>query len=81
MYLDSEGLNVVGTIGTAGEVRQVELDLVPAIVQSHGHRTDEGLHPCRALVVAGPEAPPYILVIQHLRNTQAKHLVKHFIEW
>jgi len=66
MDLDSEGLDVVGTIGTAGEVRKVELNLVPAIVQSHGHGADEGLDSCRALVVACSEAPSHILVIQHL---------------
>jgi len=64
--LDSEGLNVVGSIGTSGKVRQVELDLVPSIIQSHGHGADEGLHSCCALVVAGSEPPPHILVIQNL---------------
>jgi len=66
MDLDSEGLDVVGTVSTAGEVRKVELDLVPAVVQSHGHGADEGLDSRRALVVAGSEAPPHILVIQNL---------------
>ena len=39
-----EGLDVVGTVGTTSEIGQVELNLVPALVQSHGHGTDEGLH-------------------------------------
>ena len=29
------------TVGAAGEVGQVELDLVPALIQSHGHRANE----------------------------------------
>jgi len=64
--LDSEGLNVVGAVGAAGEVGQVELDLVPAVVQPHRHGADERLHSRCALVVAGSEAPPHILVIQNL---------------
>lgn len=31
------------TISTTGEVRKVELDLVPALIKSHGHCADEGL--------------------------------------
>jgi hypothetical protein len=39
------------TVRAAREVCQVELDLVPAVVQAHGHSADEGLHARRALVV------------------------------
>lgn len=46
-----ERLNVVGSVRPPGEVRQVELDLVPALVESHGHGADEGLDSCRALWV------------------------------
>lgn len=65
-HLHSQGLDVVGAVGAAREVGQVELDLVPAVVQPHGHGADEGLHPSRALVVARPEPPTDVLVIQHL---------------
>ena len=34
-----EGLDVVGTVRTPGEIAQVKLDLVPSLVQSHGHGT------------------------------------------
>lgn len=66
MDLYAECLDVVGAVGPPCEVRQVKLDLVPAVVQPHRHGTDEGLHPSGALVVTGPEPPPHILVIQHL---------------
>ena len=49
-----------------GEVRQVELYLVPALVQSHRHRADERLHPGGGLVVAGSEPSPHVLVVQDL---------------
>jgi len=42
--LDTQRLNIVSTIGTSCEIRQVELDLVPALIETHGHRADEGLH-------------------------------------
>lgn len=65
-YLNSQSLNVVGTVCSACEIGQVELDLIPAIVESHGHGTDEGLDSSRALVVAGTEATSHILVVQDL---------------
>ena len=49
--LHAERLNVVGAVGAAGEVGQVELDLVPALVQPHRHRADKRLHPGGGLQV------------------------------
>lgn len=62
-YLYTEGLNVIGTICSSCEVGKIELNLVPAIVQTHGHRTNERLYTGRALVVRGSESPSYILVV------------------
>ena len=66
MDLDPESLNIIGAVRPPGEVCQVELDLVPALVQSHGHGADEGLDSGGGLVVAGSEPPPHILIIQNL---------------
>jgi hypothetical protein len=65
MDLAPQGLDVVRPVGTTGEVGEVELDLVPALVQTHGHRADEGLHASGTLIVGGPEAPTNVLVVQH----------------
>lgn len=43
--------NVVGSIGSSGEIRQVELNLIPSLVQSHGHSTNEGLNSSCALII------------------------------
>jgi hypothetical protein len=64
--LHSQGLDVVGTVGSAGEVTQVELNLVPSLVESHRHGTDEGLHSGRALVVRRAETTSNVLVVQYL---------------
>ena len=61
-----ESLDVVGAVRSPGEVAEVELDLVPALVQSHGHRADEGLDPRRALVVRRAEPSAHVLVVEHL---------------
>jgi hypothetical protein len=61
-----EGLNVIGTIGTSGEVGQVELNLIPALVESHGHSADEGLHTGSALIVRCAESPANVLVVKNL---------------
>ena len=61
-----EGLNVVGTVGSAGEIRQVELNLVPAFIEAHGHRADEGLDTRRGLIVGRAESTADVLVIEDL---------------
>ena len=65
-YLDSECLDVVGAVSSACEVGQVELDLVPAFIESHWHGTDERLDARRALVVTGTESSTNVLVVQDL---------------
>jgi len=69
--LNTECLDVAGSICSACEVRQVELYLVPAIIQSHWHCADEWFHTCCTLIVAGTETTTHILVIQYLIHTQS----------
>ena len=61
-----QSFNVVGTVGTAGEVRQVELNLIPAFVETHGHGADERLYAGGALVVRSAETAANVLVIENL---------------
>lgn len=63
---DSQGLDVVAAVGSAREIGEVELDLVPPLIQSHGHGADEGLDSGGALVVGGPEAPSNVLIVEDL---------------
>merc|ERR1719487_2637656 len=49
--LNTQCLDVVRAVRTAREIRQVELDLIPALVKTHWHGADEWLHPRRRLVV------------------------------
>ena len=64
--LNSKGLYVVGTVGSSGEIRQVELNLIPALIKSHGHCADEWLHSGSGLVVGGSESTSNALVIKDL---------------
>ena len=50
MQLHSEGFDVVGSIGTPRKVGQIELNLIPTLVQSHRHGANEGLHSGGALI-------------------------------
>ena len=61
-----ERLDVVGTVGSSREIRQVKLNLIPAFIESHGHGADEGLDTSSALVVRGSESPAHVLVIKNL---------------
>ena len=56
-------LNVVGTVGTTSEIGQVELNLIPAFIESHRHGADEGLHTRCGLIVGGAEATAHVLVV------------------
>ena len=66
MDLNAQRLNVIRTIGTTSEVTQVELNLIPTLIQTHWHSTDEWLDTGRRLIVRGAEATTNILIIQHL---------------
>lgn len=62
-YLDSQGFNIVCSICSPCEIWQVELNLIPAIIQPHWHGTDEWLDSCGTLVIASSKSPPDIFVI------------------
>ena len=63
---DSKGFNVVTAIGSPGEIGQVELNLIPSLIQPHGHSTDEGLHSRGRLVVRGSEPSADVFVVKYL---------------
>lgn len=66
MDLNTERFHVVGPVGTASEIGQVELNLIPSFVQSHGHGADEWFYPRSRLVIASPKAPPHVFIVQDL---------------
>lgn len=73
-YLNSQGFHVGRSIGSLGKVGQVELHLVPALVQPHGHGADERLHAGVALEVRCAEAALDALVVEDL-----KHALNQFV--
>jgi len=62
----SERLDVVRAVCTSREVREVELNLIPALIQSHRHRADEWLYARCRLVVGSTEASANALVVKYL---------------
>ena len=66
MNLNSEGFYVVGTVGPSGEIRQVELNLIPALIKSHWHCANEWLDSGSGLIVGGSESTSNALVIEDL---------------
>lgn len=64
--LHTKCLNVIGCIRSSCEIRQVELNLVPAFIESHGHGTDKWLDSGRWLIIRSSESSTHILVIEHL---------------
>ena len=66
MDCDPQSLNIVASIGPSCEIWQIELDLIPPLIQPHWHGADEGLHSCGRLVVWGSKSSSDILVVQNL---------------
>ena len=66
MDLDSEGLYVVGTVSSTGEIGQVELNLIPSLIESHGHCANEWLYPGGRLIIGSSESSSDTLVIEYL---------------
>ena len=84
MNLDSQSLYVIGTIGSASEIRQVELNLVPALIKSHRHCANKRLHPCCWLIVRCSEPSSNTLIIEYLnfkREVLLQVFNDHNQEW
>ncbi len=64
--LDPESLDIIGAISSPCKIRQIELNLVPSLVQLHRHRANKRFDSGRRLVVGSPEPSPDIFVIQYL---------------
>ena len=79
LYLNSERFDVIRSVGTSSEIREIELNLIPAIVQAHGHGTDEWFDTCRRLIVAGTETTSNISIVQNLQGEW--QLVKENEKW
>ncbi len=74
VYLNPDGFDVVGAICSAREVRQIELNLIPSVIQSHRHRTDERSDSRCALVVTRTKPTLYVLIVQNLHNIRSRQL-------
>ena len=62
-YLYSQSFDVVGAVGSPREIGKIELDLIPAVVESHRHRADERLHPRRRLIIARAKTTSHVLIV------------------
>ena len=71
-HLYAMRLDIVGAVGASSEVRQVELDLVPAAVEAHRQHAAERVNARRALVVAGAEPTSDVLVVEDLQSTSCE---------
>jgi len=64
--LNPQSLNVVGSVGPSSEVRQIKLNLVPSVIESHWHGANKRLDSSGGLVVGSSESPSYVLVVENL---------------
>ena len=64
--LHSQCFNIVSSISSSCEIRQVELNLIPALIESHGHCANERLYSGCWLIVWCSESTSNVLVIKYL---------------
>lgn len=72
MNLNPQRFYVVCPVGTTCEIGQVELNLIPSLIQSHGHGANEWLYPRSRLVIAGPKATSYVFIVQDLAGRKSE---------
>jgi len=79
MNLNPRGFDIAGPISPPSKVAQVDLNLIPAIIQAQRHGAVEGTDPSAGLEVAGAESPPEVLIIQdfHLECEVALQVLYH----
>ena len=68
-HLNSKRFDVVRSVSTSSEIRQIELNLIPSIIQTHGHRANERLDARRGLIVARTETTANISIVEYLRSS------------
>jgi len=66
MNLDPQSLRIGRTIRFSGELREIELDVVPTVLEPERHRADIGLDPRFGLKVGSSESPANVLVVEYL---------------
>ena len=84
MNLNSKRLHIVSSIRPTCEIWQVELDLVPSLIQTHWHCANERLHSSCGLVVWCTKPPLDALVIEYLYlkcEILFEILDNHYKEW
>jgi hypothetical protein len=64
--LNPNSLHVVRSVGPASEIGQIELNLVPAFVQTHRHGANKRLHSRCGLIIRGSKPPLYTFIIENL---------------
>jgi hypothetical protein len=66
MDSNSECFYIISSIGSSGEIGEIELNLIPSLIESHRHGTDEGLDSSGRLVVGCSEPSPDVFIIENL---------------
>jgi len=77
MNLNPCSFNIASSISPSSKVTQVDLNLIPAIIQTQRHGAVEGTDPSAGLEVAGAEPPSEVFIIQdfHLESEVALQIL------
>ena len=72
-YLDAERFDVVRSVGTTSKIRKIELNLIPAVIETHRHRTDEWFDTRRRLIITRTETTTNVSIVQNLSKEEKKN--------
>jgi len=82
--LNAQCLHIIGPVRSSREIRQIELDLIPSVIQPHRHRANERLDPRRGLIIRCSKSSPHSLVVLDLyleRKVLLHVLYDHHQKW
>lgn len=66
MYRNPKSFYIVRPVGSPGKIGQVELNLIPSLIQPHRHSANEWFDSGGRLIIRCSESPPDILIIEDL---------------
>jgi len=66
MNCHTQSFYIVATVSPTGEIRQIELNLIPSLIQPHWHGADKWFNPCGWLIIGGTETSSNVLIIKNL---------------
>ena len=82
MFNQLNTYDIIGPVCSSCEICEIELNLIPSVVQPHRHCANKRFYPCCRLIIGCSEPTSYILIIKYLERQRKKNVhLKRFYYW